>query len=277
MTLGELLIKLAEKSGTSATSEQFQSIVKATESIEVDETISNELSNLISVNHAKKSNKEIKDYFFAQFADANDNVLLDSFKQLGISDETYSQLKTAEPSTFKRISLLTAEAKKIQESIEKSKTGSNKEAELKDLYESKLKELENEKILAINQNKELLNQHQLEKLDWLTESVISKNPINSEIPFIGKIAKMAIQESLQKKGAKPVLVNGKIELRQLADENLIIEEDYESFVSKSLAENKLLKISETPKTQTQTQQTVTNNNGSSYAERLKANRESLNI
>jgi hypothetical protein len=95
--------------------------------------------------------------------------------------------------------------------------------------------------------------------------------LNTEIPFIDSISKMALNEYLNKVGAKPILVNGKIELRQTVDESLSFEGRYEDVVSKALAENKLLKVSQqaTPQATQQTTQTVQKTTNS-WAETLKS-------
>jgi hypothetical protein len=267
MKLGEILLKLAEKSGTEINSESFQNLLKSVETVEVDETLAPSFSSLISITKAK-NDKEIKGHYFSQFSDGIDATLKENFKTFGITDEKYDELKATEPQSFKRIGLLTKEAKTLIDSINGAKDGSKKEAELIAQYEQKMKEIQAEKESFANANKELVQQHQNERLDWITTDYIRKNPLNTEIPFIDSISKMALNEYLNKVGAKPVLINGKIELRQTADESLSFEGRYEDVVSKALAENKLLKVSQqaTPQAtpQTQTVQVKTN----SWADRL---------
>jgi hypothetical protein len=267
MKLGEILTKLAEKSGTEINSESFQNLLKSVETVEVDETLAPSFDNLMSLKQAR-NNSEVKNHYFSQFADGLDAVTKESFKAFGITEEKFNELKATEPQSFKRIGLLTKEAKTLIDSINGAKDGSKKEAELIAQYEQKMKEIQAEKESFANANKELVQQHQNERLDWITTDYIRKNPLNTEIPFIDSISKMALNEYLNKVGAKPVLINGKIELRQTVDESLSFEGRYEDVVSKALAENKLLKVSQqaTPQAtqQTQTVQVKTN----SWAERL---------
>jgi hypothetical protein len=269
MKLGEILLKLAEKSGTEINSESFQNLLKSVETVEVDETLAPSFDNLMSLKQAR-NNSEVKNHYFSQFADGLDAVTKESFKAFGITDEKFNELKATEPQSFKRIGLLTKEAKTLIDSINGAKDGSKKEAELIAQYEQKMKEIQAEKESFANANKELVQQHQNERLDWITTDYIRKNPLNTEIPFIDSISKMALNEYLNKVGAKPILVNGKIELRQTVDESLSFEGRYEDIVSKALAENKLLKVSQqaTPPTtqQTQTAQVKTN----SWADTLKS-------
>jgi hypothetical protein len=269
MKLGEILLKLAEKSGTEINSESFQNLLKSVETVEVDETLAPSFDNLMSLKQAR-NNSEVKNHYFSQFADGLDAVTKESFKAFGITEEKFNELKATEPQSFKRIGLLTKEAKTLIDSINGAKDGSKKEAELIAQYEQKMKEIQAEKESFANANKELVQQHQNERLDWITTDYIRKNPLNTEIPFIDSISKMALNEYLNKVGAKPVLVNGKIELRQTVDESLSFEGRYEDVVSKALAENKLLKVSQqaTPPTtqQTQTAQVKTN----SWADTLKS-------
>jgi hypothetical protein len=266
MILGEALIKLAEKSGTNTNSDEFKAILQATQTIEIDDSIAQSFDNLITVKQAK-NNADIKGHFFSQFADSTDVTLLDAFKPFGITDEVYANLKATEPSTFKRINLLSQEAKKLQDSISNAKEGSKKEAELIAQYESKMQEIQNNYNSAIKQNQELVAQHQNERMDWLQTDLIRKNPLNTEIPYVDRIAKMAIEETLKKNGAKPVLINGNIELRQIADESLNFDATYESIVNKALADNKLLKVTQTQQAtpQPQTTQAKPTNN---FVERL---------
>jgi hypothetical protein len=269
MKLGEILTKLAEKSGTEINSESFQSLLKSIETVEVDETLAKPFDSLITLNQAR-NNSDVKNHYFSQFADGLDAVTKESFKVFGITEEKFNELKATEPTSFKRIGLLTKEAKTLIDSINGAKDGSKKEAELIAQYELKMREIQAEKESFANANKELVIQHQNERLDWITSDYIRKNPLNTELPYIDTVSKMAVNEYLSKVGAKPILVNGKIELRQTVDESLSFEGRYEDVVSKALAENKLLKVSQQATQQTQQTQNTTKLPTNSFAEKLKS-------
>lgn len=269
MKLGEILTKLAERSGTEINSESFQSLLKSIETVEVEETLAQPFESLINLKQAK-NNSDVKNHYFSQFADGLDAITKESFKAFGITEEKFNELKATEPQSFKRIGLLTKEAKTLIDSINGAKDGSKKEAELIAQYEQKMKEIQAEKESYANANKELVIQHQSERMDWITSDFIRKNPLNTELPYIDTVSKLAVNEYLNKVGAKPILVNGKIELRQNADESLSFEGRYEDVVSKALAESKLLKVSQQATQPTQTTQQNTQLPTNSFAEKLKS-------
>lgn len=195
-----------------------------------------------------KNNPEIKAKFFSEFADATDKELNQAFKGLGFSDEQLEQLKATEPKTFKRISKLSEEAKRLIEDAKKSTGNDSKLKDIESQYSLKINELNSQVEAFKNENVNLVNKSIERELDWNFDNLISKHNISKAIPdeYRSTLAKQAVKDYLKSKDAKPVLVDGKVVLKRLSDESLDVTDlDFNTSVSKALAEKQLLEVTQT--------------------------------
>jgi hypothetical protein len=255
MLLGELITTLATKVGIESDNESLKKAITSISSIEIDDETANKLSSNLFTEKEAKNNPEIKAKFFSEFADATDKELNLAFKGLGFSDEQLEQLKATEPKTFKRISKLSEEAKRLIEDAKKSTGNDSKLKDIESQYSLKINELNSQVEAFKNENVNLVNKSIERELDWNFDNLISKHNISKAIPdeYRSNLAKQAVKDYLKSKDAKPVLVDGKVVLKRLSDESLDVTDlDFNTSVSKALAEKQLLEVTQ-PITQTQKQ------------------------
>jgi hypothetical protein len=255
MLLGELITTLATKVGIESDNESLKKAITSISSIEIDDETANKLSSNLFTEKEAKNNPEIKAKFFSEFADATDKELNQAFKGLGFSDEQLEQLKATEPKTFKRISKLSEEAKRLIEDAKKSTGNDSKLKDIESQYSLKINELNSQVEAFKNENVNLVNKSIERELDWNFDNLISKHNISKAIPdeYRSNLAKQAVKDYLKSKDAKPVLIDGKVVLKRLSDESLDVTDlDFNTSVSKALAEKQLLEVTQ-PITQTQKQ------------------------
>jgi hypothetical protein len=245
MLLGELITNLATKVGIESDNESLKKAITSIATIEIDEEVANKLSSSLLTEKEAKNNPEIKAKFFSEFADATDKELNQAFKGLGFSDEQLEQIKATEPKTFKRISKLSEEASKLIESAKKSTGNDSKLKEIENQYSQKIAELNSQVEAFKNENVNLVNKSIERELDWNFDNLISKHNISKAIPdeYRSTLAKQAVKDYLKSKDAKPVLVDGKVVLKRLSDESLDVTDlDFNTSVSKALAEKQLIEV-----------------------------------
>jgi hypothetical protein len=247
MLLGELITTLATKVGIESDNESLKKAITSISTIEIDDETANKLSSSLFTEKEAKNNPEIKAKFFSEFADATDKELNQAFKGLGFSDEQLEQLKATEPKTFKRISKLSEEAKRLIEDAKKSTGNDSKLKDIESQYSLKINELNSQVEAFKNENVNLVNKSIERELDWNFDNLISKHNISKAIPdeYRSPLAKQAVKDYLKSKDAKPVLVDGKVVLKRLSDESLDVTDlDFNTSISKALAEKQLLEVTQ---------------------------------
>jgi hypothetical protein len=274
---GEVIQLIANKSGldTSELTDLFQ--VKAEVSEETFQKIEGSLSQLLSLQDAK-NNPDLHKHFKALSLNPFDKLLNEVLESGSIDEDVVNELK-ANPNTYDR-------AKKLIAKIAESKPASKADKDIEPL-KAKIAELNNQvlkqredyenKINSIaEENKTSLINYQIDSL------LSSKEFANSDLPKDVNIltAKTLLEKELREKNAKIVLgekglklVNAETPELDFTDSNKTV--GFEDLVTKVLATNKLLKVSQgaTPQPQTPQQQIqitpdVDNPAGIRNAERL---------
>ena len=247
MLLGELITTLATKVGIESDNESLKKAITSIATIEIDEETANKLSSGLLTEKEAKNNPEIKAKFFSEFADATDKELNQAFKGLGFSDEQLEQLKATEPKTFKRISKLSEEAKRLIDDAKKSTGNDSKLKDIESQYSLKINELNSQVEAFKNENVNLVNKSIERELDWNFDNLISQHKISQAIPveYRSQLAKQAVKDYLKSKDAKTVLVDGKVVLKRLSDESLDVTDlDFNTSISKALAEKNLIEVTQ---------------------------------
>ena len=247
MLLGELITTLATKVGIESDNESLKKAITSIATIEIDEETANKLSSGLLTEKEAKNNPEIKAKFFSEFADATDKELNQAFKGLGFSDEQLEQLKATEPKTFKRISKLSEEAKRLIDDAKKSTGNDSKLKDIESQYSLKINELNSQVEAFKNENVNLVNKSIERELDWNFDNLISQHKISQAIPseYRSQLAKKAVKDYLKSKDAKTVLVDGKVVLKRLSDESLDVTDlDFNTSISKALAEKNLIEVTQ---------------------------------
>jgi len=246
MLLGELITTLATKVGIESDNESLKKAITSIATVEIDDETANKLQSSLLTEVEAKNSPSIKAKFFSEFSDGLDKQLQSEYKGIGLSEERIAEIFSTEPKTTKRISLLNEEIKK--EIATAKKAGANK-AEIESL-EAKYKEQVQQALSEANQlksiNSDLLQKSIDREIDWNYDLGISKHKISESIPseYRSQLAKQAIKDFLASKDAKTVLVDGKVKLKRLSDETLDVTDlDFDTAISKALADKNLLHVS----------------------------------
>ena len=237
MLLGELLTKIAAKAGKKL------DVSSEIEKVEIPEGVDEIVNSFLSEKEARNS-ETVKAHYFSQFADATDKEL-GAFKDL-LGDETYSEL--SKEKTFKRIGLL---KEKISEAIQAAKEGDKSAQKDVEKYTTEINTL-NRTVKELNKKIEdekasVANEWRNKLINKDVDLMLSQFQYNESIPesFRLKIAREALNEALNKKGATIVESDNKLTLRKASDNALeFTDGDLQTIIQSTLAENKLLKVSE---------------------------------
>lgn len=251
---GEVIQLIANKSGidTSELTDLFQ--VKADVSEETFTKIENSLNQLVSLQDAK-NNTDLHKHFKALSLNPFDKLLNEVLESGAIDEDAVNELRS-NPNTYDR-------AKKLISKISEAKPQGKADKDIEPL-KAKIAELNNQvlkqreeyetKIQSIaDENKTSLINYQIDSL------LSSKEFANSDLPKEVNIltAKTLLEKELRDKNAKVVLgekglklVNAETPELDFTDSNKTI--GFEDLVTKVLANNRLLKVSQgvTPPVQT---------------------------
>jgi hypothetical protein len=252
--LGEYLNTLAKQAGMSGEEPELKSLLSNTQisGYEIPEVIVQKLNGGLLTLESAKNNSEVKKHYFAQAYNGLDSELSGVFTELGISEEVKAEL-LLEKSSTKRASLL---AKKVKE-IESLKAGAGKgdKAELQKIIDGLNAQIITEKDTA----KKTIEQKEGEYKESLKGFMIGNNL--SKFTYSTDLAKeenyllpkTKITNALKEKGLRVVIENENLKLETEAGTDYFennTKVDFNSFLEKTLSNNKLLAVSNEPQGKT---------------------------
>ena len=246
--LATVLETLLTKAGVDPTNENFLKLIQTKElaTIEVPDEISTPMTSLLSMNEAKK-NSELKNHYFATALDPLDGKVKEWAKEYGIDETDLSEI-LSDKSTFNRVE---KSIKKIAE-LKSKATGGDKGD--KEKYTEEIKKLSQQLSEAANANKA-----EIETLKSTYENQLMNKDIDFAIgsqPLPGqfaadverKMARMFIDQELEKNKASLIMEDGKIKIVQKDNKTFPIfdpkgkELDFQTLTTAALAGNKFLKV-----------------------------------
>jgi hypothetical protein len=251
---GQLMELIAQKANidTAELTELFQ--IKADVSDDVFTKVETKLSTLIDLNDAKHNN-ELHKHFKALSLNRVDQLINEAIEQGLVDDEYGAELK-ANPNTYDRAKKLISKLSepKIQAIAKDSeplkaeiKKLNDEVLKTKEHYESKIQELS-------SQSENKFMQYQIDSL------LNGKEYANKDLPKNVQVltAKTLLEQELNAKKAKIVmtanglkLVNAEAPELDFTDSNKTVQ--FDDFVNRVLAGNKLLQVSAPVQTVKQTQ------------------------
>lgn len=256
---GQLVELLAQKTNIDASelTELFQ--IKADVSDDVFTKFETKFATLIDINDAKHNN-DLHKHFKALSLNPFDKLINEAIEQGLVDEDTANDLK-ANVNTYDKAKKLIAKLSepKVQAQAKDSeplkaeiKKLNDEVLKTKDLYESQIKELK-------TQGESRLMQFQIDTL------LSGKEYANKDLPKNVQIltAKTLLDQELVSKKARVVmtenglkLVNAETPELDFTDSNKTVQ--FDDFVNKVLASNKLLQVSAPPTTVVKTPQTIIN-------------------
>lgn len=256
---GQLVELLAQKTNIDASelTELFQ--IKADVSDDVFTKFETKFATLIDINDAKHNN-DLHKHFKALSLNPFDKLINEAIEQGLVDEDTANDLK-ANVNTYDKAKKLIAKLSepKVQAQAKDSeplkaeiKKLNDEVLKTKDLYESQIKDLK-------TQGESRLMQFQIDTL------LSGKEYANKDLPKNVQIltAKTLLEQELVSKKARVVmtenglkLVNAETPELDFTDSNKTVQ--FDDFVNKVLASNKLLQVSAPPTTVVKTPQTIIN-------------------
>lgn len=246
--LATVLETLLTKAGVDPTNENFLKLIQTKElaTIEVPDEISTPMTSLLSMNEAKK-NSELKNHYFATALDPLDGKVKEWAKEFGIEEADLTEI-LSDKSTFNRVE---KSIRKIAELKSKAVGGDKGD---KEKYTAEIQKLSQQLSEAANTNKA-----EIETLKSTYENQLMNKDIDFAIgsqPLPGqfaadverKMARMFIDQELEKNKASLIMEDGKIKIVQKDNKTFPIfdpkgkELDFQTLTTAALAGNKFLKV-----------------------------------
>lgn len=262
MNLADLLNKLGVTAGIKDDNEEFKALVQVKELAKTN--VPDDLAKLfetalddelLSV-EAAKNNEDLKNHFFATFANGIDSEIDNAIKALGIDDETVTLLKNTD-SSFKKISLLPTRLKsKYEALIEEAKKGDKTPEDIEKLNGEITKlneELSGIKDTTVDKefHENAISSHATAMKNMNVKNLLAARKLTTTLPRNVAIeAAMSVFNSELK--AKGITLNDELQLKS-SDGTLDYFDknnkkvEIGDFVDSLLAENKLLEVSPTGK------------------------------
>ena len=268
--LAEVFKTMVEQCGVSVSDTTIKSILDnpALASIEVDDAVSTKLIAPRLSMDAAKNNPDLKKHFTALALNGIDAGLERLATDNGLSAEEITELKGLE-STAKRIETITSKIKTLEAAKAKSTPGADTEKLTKQI------ETLNADILAERNNtitklQEKDNSLEAEKINWTLDTMLSNfdysTPVDKEINVT--LGKSLFNKSISEKGLKVVRKDNTLSLQtaegtEYFDNNVKV--GINDYMTKVLANAKVLKASNsTPVPKTPQQRTTHNNAGNGF-------------
>lgn len=247
MKVATLLTRLAEKSGVKLSEDEANEYIAQNK--EFPEAEAQKITGLMSLDDAKQ-NFSLKSYFFSQALDVTDKEIIKAMDELGISIEDKAEVE-AEKYTTKKIGILTGKIK----NLESKKVGATSKE--KSELQEQVNKLQAEIAKTVQDHKDNIKNINAEWQGKLTNSNLmsilsAKEYANKTIPKDVSVetAKVVLNKELAKVGAKIVLTDAGLALKQAKDESLDWYSptneklSFEQFVDSTLATNKLLAVND---------------------------------
>jgi hypothetical protein len=256
---GQLVELLAQKTNIDASelTELFQ--IKADVSDDVFTKFETKLATLIDINDAKHNN-DLHKHFKALSLNPFDKLINEAIEQGLVDEDTANDLK-ANVNTYDKAKKLIAKLSEPKVQAQ-AKDSEPLKAEIKKLNDEVLKTKE----LYESQIKDLNKQSESKLMQFQIDTLLSgKEYANKDLPKNVQIltAKTLLEQELATKKAKVVmtdsglkLVNAETPELDFTDSNKTVQ--FNDFVDRVLASNKLLQVSAPPTTVVKTPQTIIN-------------------
>jgi hypothetical protein len=217
--------------------------------IEIPDEVANAMvSELMSLEGAK-NNSSVKSHFIAEALNGVDAELVNTVNELGIDAEIFKEKKN----TYDKVRILREKIKELQE--QKSDAKGKEKAEL----QKTINELNDKLGKTIEDHKKELettkSKYEEQMLSHLMfSSLKGRNYANKEMPAdtSAKIAQILISDELAKLGIRAENNSGALRLKKIKDDTEYYDDNhkpvtYDDFVTKVLADNKLLAVSDPAK------------------------------
>jgi hypothetical protein len=250
MKLGDFLNNMASKVGKQ-NDKAIIDLLSRTDISQIDvadEVANIMVSELMSLDGAK-NNSAIKSHFIAEALNGVDAELSTTVNELGLDANIFRDNKN----TYEKVRKLRETIKDLQE--QKSDAKGKEKAEL----QKTINELNDKLAQMIDGHKKELeetkSQYEGQMLNHLMfSSLKGKNYANKDMPAdtSAKIAQVLITDELAKLGVKTVNDGGVLRLKRTKDDTEYFDDNhkqvtYDDFVTKVLADNKLLAVSDPAK------------------------------
>lgn len=254
---GQLVELLAQKANIDASelTELFQ--IKADVSDDVFTKFESKLATLIDINDAKHNN-DLHKHFKALSLNPFDKLINEAIEQGLVDEDTANDLK-ANVNTYDKAKKLISKLSEPKVQAQ-AKDSEPLKAEIKKLNDEVLKTKE----LYESQIKDLNKQSESKLMQFQIDTLLSgKEYANKDLPKNVQIltAKTLLEQELATKKAKVVmtdsglkLVNAETPELDFTDSNKTVQ--FNDFVDRVLASNKLLQVSAPPTTVVKTPQTI---------------------
>ena len=251
MKLNEVLKSVFVNAGLNTADANATKILDSTalSSIEVDDSIANTLTAPRLSMEAAKNNPELIKHFKATILNGVDNEIDRTANEFGLSDEDKTEIKLAD-SSFKRISVIANKIAQLTEmkvgASKKDKEGLTKDIEALNAQIVNIKKeyADKEAKLMADFDNERMNY----KLDGIYSQFIPKMDERYSADINSTIAKTTVSKALQSKGLKIKNIDGNLTLVNAEDAPYFENNNkigVEDFVSKTLANEKLLNATPT--------------------------------
>ena len=253
MKLGDFLKNLATKIGLQNDQALVDLLAKSEMAdLDVNDAIANPIvKDLMSLDGAK-NNSLVKTHFTSQALNGVDTELMTAVTELELGDDVISQFKD-EKNTYNKLRILKDKVKEI-----KSKKVETNDQTKKAEYERQILELNQKIAKAIDYSKKSLTdltaKHEKEIVNFMRQHSLQNKPyaqkdLKPEINI--KIAESLLDDELTKSGAILVRDGNLLKLKQASNPELDLYIDhkpvsYDDFVTKILADNKLLQVTQAP-------------------------------
>lgn len=251
MKPGEFLNTMAEKIGKKNDPRLTDFLSRADiQNMDIPDEVCNEIIGGLMSLEGAKNNLKVKNHFTASALNGVDSEIAEAVSQFGLDNSLFE----TEKDTYVKLRILKS---KLKEAVDK-KPEKNSEAE-KEIAELKKAYNEVNRKMA-----ETLDAHKAEK------SSIEEKYNNQVLTFLkgnhlkglnyadkdrpidvqDKFAQLLIDEALAKRGAKVINDNGVLKLKSASDNSLEFYDEshksltYEDFVKKTLADSKILAVSD---------------------------------
>lgn len=255
MKIADVFKSIALQSGVSET--EIKTILDnpAFASIEVDDIVSTKLTAQRLSMDAAKNNPDLKKHFTALALNGIDAGLERLATENGFTPEDVTELKGLE-STAKRIETLATKIKTLEAS--KSTKGADTEKLTKQIEQLNA-DILNERNSTITKLQEKDNSLETERINWTLDTMLSNfdysTPVDKSINV--QLGKSLLSTSLSEKGLKIVRKDGILSLQtaegtEYFDNNVKV--DVNNYMTKVLANAKVLKASNSTPAKTPAQQ-----------------------
>jgi hypothetical protein len=259
MKLGDFLNTIAGKTGKT---EEIKAVLNNTAlaTIEIDDVLANDINSSLLTIDGAKNNQALKTHFSTLALNGVDAEILNSIEAFGFDDEVKTEL-LGEKNTYHKHRKLTA---KIKETVEALRAAAQKDdTRAIEKYTAQINKLQGE-LSSVKEShvpksevETLKKQHEGELTNFIVKNTLSTKKYANETvsPDINvEFANVVLGRALSDKGIVLVKDGNGLKLKQASDPALDFYDSqqkavtFNDFVDKTLAEAKILAVSDPKKT-----------------------------